>query len=86
RIAHHRSQRFSVGDYSYNNYWDQPNAAISRSGKYILFSSNWRELGAPEDVYLIDLSAQPDWIVTANTGDTLPPAPPGNLSIWMQSQ
>lgn len=63
RIAHHRSQRFSVGDYAYNNYWDQPNAVPSRSGKYILFSSNWRELGAPQDVYLIDLSAQAGWIV-----------------------
>lgn len=64
RIAHHRSQRFSVGDYSYNNYWDQPNAVPSRSGKYILFSSNWRELGAPQEVYLIDLSEQAGWITT----------------------
>ncbi len=62
RIAHHRSQRFAVGDYSYNNYWDQPNAVISRSGNYILFSSNWRELGAPQDVYLIDLREQEGWI------------------------
>lgn len=62
RIAHHRSQRFSAGDNSYNNYWDQPNAVISRSGNYILFSSNWRELGAPQDVYLIDLREQEGWI------------------------
>jgi hypothetical protein len=62
RLAHHRSQRFSAGDYSYNNYWDQPNAVMSRSGNYVLFSSNWRELGAAQDVYLIDLREQEGWI------------------------
>jgi len=61
RIMQHRSQRFSKGDYSYNNYWDQPNAAISRSGRYILFTSNWRELGQPQDVYLIDLAEYDNW-------------------------
>lgn len=61
RIMQHRSQRFSKGDYSYNNYWDQPNAAISASGRYILFTSNWRELGQPQDVYLIDLHEHDNW-------------------------
>lgn len=61
RIIQHRSQRFSSGDYSYNNYWDQPNAAISKSGRYILFSSNWRQLGKPQDVYLIDLAGFSNW-------------------------
>lgn len=61
RIIQHRSQRFSSGDYTYNNYWDQPNAAVSRSGRYILFTSNWREIGKPEDVYLIDLESFSNW-------------------------
>lgn len=61
RIIQHRSQRFSKGDYSYNNYWDQPNAAVSKSGRYILFTSNWRELNKPEDVYLIDLASFSNW-------------------------
>lgn len=61
RIIQHRSQRFSSGDYTYNNYWDQPNAAISASGRYILFTSNWRELGQPQDVYLIDLYEHDNW-------------------------
>ncbi len=83
RIAHHRSQRFSAGDYSYNNYWDQPNAVPSRTGKYILFSSNWRELGAPEDVYLIDLSGQEGWIVpSGGLGlDNVPPTAPASVKV-----
>lgn len=81
RLAHHRSQRFSTGDYSYNNYWDQPNAAISRSGKYILFSSNWRELGAPQDVFLIDLSNQDGWIAHQPDPVDGPPIPPQNVRI-----
>ncbi len=83
RVAHHRSQRFSVGDYSYNNYWDQPNAVPSRSGKYILFSSNWRELGAAEDVYLVDLSQQEGWIVPpGGLGlDTIPPEAPTSVKV-----
>lgn len=81
RIAQHRSQRFSVGNYSYNNYWDQPNAAISWSGRYILFSSNWRELEAPQDVYLIDLSKQAGWIVAGGPADAIPPGRPENVLV-----
>lgn len=80
RVAHHRSQRYSHGDYSYDNYWDQPNAAISRSGKYILFSSNWRELGQPQDVYLIDLTEQEGWI-TERRHDGIAPRPPTGLLL-----
>jgi hypothetical protein len=61
RIVQHRSQRFSAGDYTYNNYWDQPNAAVSVSGRFILFTSNWRKLGEPQDVYLIDLNEYLNW-------------------------
>lgn len=61
RIVQHRSQRFSAGDYTYNNYWDQPNAAVSVSGRFILFTSNWRKLREPEDVYLIDLDGYLNW-------------------------
>ncbi|MCG3157568.1 MAG: hypothetical protein DKINENOH_04203 [bacterium] len=80
RIAHHRSQRFSVGDYSYNIYWDQPNAVISRSGKFLLFSSNWRKLGGPQDVYLIDLREQEGWIAGVSPDDKSP-LPPQNVSV-----
>jgi len=56
RLVHHRSQRYNVCDYGNNVYWAQANGVISHSGRYILFTSNWREVGAPEDVYLMDLS------------------------------
>ena len=72
RLAHHRSSRYSRCDYSVNNYWAQANAAISRNGHYVLFTSNWRELGAPEDVYLLELSAD---------ADLKSPAPPRNLRV-----
>lgn len=55
RLAQHRSSRYSKCDYSYNNYWDQANGVISKSGNWVLFTSNWREQGAPQDIYLIDL-------------------------------
>ncbi|MCA9742011.1 MAG: hypothetical protein H6695_04305 [Deferribacteres bacterium] len=85
RLAHHRSQRFSVGDYSYNNYWDQPNAVSSTSGDFILFSSNWRELDAPEDVYLMDLRDQAGWIVSRYVPDTDPPTPPTAVTVQAES-
>lgn len=81
RLAHHRSQRFSAGDYSYNNYWDQPNGAVSASGRYILFTSNWREPGAPEDVYLIDLSEFGDWLVGDAGSDHIAPLPPARPKV-----
>ncbi len=85
RLAHHRSQRFSVGDYSYNNYWDQPNAVLSPNGNYVLFTSNWRELGSPEDVYLMDLSDATGWIVSNDSKDLTAPKAPRNVRVKLES-
>lgn len=76
RLAHHRSSRYAKCDYSYNQYWDQANAAISRRGRWILFTSNWREPGKPQEVYLLD--ARGIFNVAA---DRTPPAPPKNFLV-----
>lgn len=74
RLAHHRSSRYSKCDYSYNQYWDQVNGVISKSGNYVLFTSNWREMGQPQDVYLIDLR-------TVALAGVKAPNPPANLHL-----
>ena len=70
RLAHHRSTRYAECAYIPNAiYWDQANGAISRSGNYVLFTSNWRNQGGPQDVYLIDLR------------NNAPPAAPKNFRV-----
>lgn len=74
RLAHHRSSECG--------YWVQPRASISRDGRYVVFSSDWREqsaqnscdgqfpLGAGEP-YLIDLMEQtPSNLVVSDFGIT----------------
>lgn len=57
RLAHHRSSRYNqCMPYTYNNYFDQANGVISRSGRYVFFTSNWRAMGQPQDLYMIDLA------------------------------
>lgn len=51
RIAHHRSQ--------WNDYYDQPNANISRDGQYVAFSSNWGNASGRRDVYVVRISPAP---------------------------
>jgi hypothetical protein len=62
RIAHHHSRRYSPAtpDSDRSVYWAEPHATISRSGKFILWGSNWGEdVSNIEnvDVYL----GQPQW-------------------------
>jgi hypothetical protein len=74
RLAHARSR-------SAQDYWSQPHAAISRSGKYVIFTSDMAHPnGCPagmhvstecEDVYAIPLMA----------AAPPPPGPPTNLTI-----
>jgi hypothetical protein len=51
RIAHHRSK--------WNEYYDQPNANISRDGQFVAFTSNWGNATGRRDVYLVQLPPAP---------------------------
>jgi hypothetical protein len=52
RIAHHRSK--------WNDYRDQPNATISRDGKFVAFTSNWGNANGRRDVYLVRIPPAPE--------------------------
>ncbi len=55
RLAHNRTKKL--------NYWNQPRASISTSGRYLFWSSNYRRNHAPSagdkyaDVYMIDFGS-----------------------------
>lgn len=45
RLAHHRSTE--------SDYWRQPHASISASGKYVIFASDWGNTANPPTSYVI---------------------------------
>jgi hypothetical protein len=52
RLTHHRSTK--------SDYWVQPRASMSRSGRYVVFASDWgRPTGGRGDPYLLDLTGVP---------------------------
>ena len=51
RIAHHRSR--------WNDYYDQPNANISRDGRFVAFVSNWGNASGQRDVYIVKIDPAP---------------------------
>jgi hypothetical protein len=73
RYAHHHSRRYSPSNPDSDNsvYYAEPHATVSRSGKRILFGSNWRthiEEDFSIDTYLIDLTN----LLTGSPQDELP--------------
>lgn len=51
RIAHHRSV--------FNEYYDSPFASISRSGKFVNFSSNWGSASGRHDGFIVCIPEAP---------------------------
>jgi hypothetical protein len=51
RIAHHRSK--------WDDYYDQPNANISRDGQFVAFTSNWGNASGRRDVYIVRIPPAP---------------------------
>jgi hypothetical protein len=51
RLVHHRS--------AYNDYYDQPNANISRNGQFVAFSSNWGNAIGRRDIYIVRIDPAP---------------------------
>jgi hypothetical protein len=61
RIAHHHSRRFSPSTPDPDNsvYWAEPHATVDRSGKRVLWGSNWRlnmQNVSSVDAYVADFS------------------------------
>jgi len=61
RIAHHHSRRFSpiTPDPDNSIYWAEPHATVSRTGKRILWGSNWEQRVQSDtsvDTYVCDFS------------------------------
>lgn len=61
RLAHHHSV--------YRDYWDTPRADISRSGRFVAFTSNWGS-STRRDVFIIKV---PQGSGSGGGGDTTPP-------------
>lgn len=57
RLAHHRSHPNYSGDDAPGKFWRQPHAAISRSGKYVMFDSDMGIIGTDgyTDSYIIQI-------------------------------
>lgn len=51
RIAHHRSV--------FNEYYDSPFASISKSGKFVNFSSNWGSASGRHDGFIVKIPVAP---------------------------